>query len=662
MPGGVPVSEALAQSQAPGLADFTMIFVGPSAKNPVASGKLTPSYSDPSSAASDLGASDLCDALMQAIAQTNGNPQPPPAYAYVTPATTAGVYATINVAGVLGTCIPANGPALPLGTYEPWMQVVVGGVVGVTGMTALASLDAGRTRKLVQLGTKTYYNFPAADGWPCGGGQAEFTLGPPSGSPAALYTALNNGQTALIAHFIDVAGSPAVHAGADNADNVALTAVAAASTPATAVTLFNALLSLLKVHVASAVFHTVADAVATAALAAIPAAVTIEDCELHTVALRAAYEAHRVLVGGGPVHGAADAANTWAAYSPPSSPTLLAGDTWFDGAPSTAPIWADADLYAAGPPATGAFAAIAESGIQAAVIVLTEPVTSSDFATIVAGLNYCKTFGKRFTLLCRFRDPLPAGETDAAYITAFQTFAPQFLDSRIACCAGSCWLTDSFSASVYLRSFIAAVCARWQSCAVIAGQEGERLAQNLGWVARGALEGASVKDGNGNQIGHDESVRGGITAAPGSPTGGGIALYYQRNAQKVGTYVDNEATLLYPIGSTILLPQDRRVVNALEQIAVSRLLDAIGGADIISDPASPPVLLDADIVNALAGGVSQDIRDIYPREIQNADDPNVVTANPTVTVVGGQVAITATLAPRLYGYTDTIALTVSATR
>src|SRR4030095_13867289 len=106
------------------------------------------------------------------------------------------------------------------------------------------------------------------------------------------------------------------------------------------------------------------------------------------------------------VHNSADSTNTISAADPTYG-TLLAGDTWYTA--TLPPIWSDGDLYTAGPPAPGAFAAIAESAIAAAVVVLTEPVVAGDFSTIVAGLNYCRGFGKRLMVLCRFRDPT-AGE------------------------------------------------------------------------------------------------------------------------------------------------------------------------------------------------------------------------------------------------------------
>jgi hypothetical protein len=658
MPGNATIGEAAAQPQVSTDGDFSIVFVGASSASPVSTGQLTPAYSSPAAAARDLGAGDAVDCLLQALTVTQGNPAPAPASFYATPATSPGTYGTINVAGVTGTSVVANNTSVtPKGTYQPWMQVVMGGSVGTTGMTAFASLDNGRTKRLVSLGTAGEYNFPASDGWPGGGAQAGFVFGAVSSTLAALYTGLNNLRTAALAHFLITSGSPVIHAAADTADNTALTAVPAATTPATAISLYNALVARLAAHVASTTYHTTADAIATAAIVALlQVAQSTGEVEANLAALISAYNAHRVLVGGGPVHGSADSTNTSAAYSTPTAATLLAGDLF---ATSTLPpSWGDADLFTAGPPATGAFAAIADSGQLFGIIVITEPVQSSDFATLVTGLNYGLTFGKRWSLIVRFRDPT-ANETDAAYILAFQAFAAANHDNRITCLAGSLWVTDAFAGFVYARTFLAPYVARLQSLKEVSGQEGERLAQNPGWVARGPLEGASLKDAAGNTVGHDEALRVGIEAANGAPTGGGVCCYYQRNAQLAGTYVTNRVTVMYGAASEILTPMDRRVANALEQVAVGISLTAIGGADVW-DPVT--FALDADIRGGLGGKIAKAIRDNYANEFQNAADPNLVVVDPTVTVSGAQVSLTGALHVRFFGYTDTVALTFAATR
>jgi len=658
MPGGASIFETPGQPQIDTDANFSACIIGYAVSNPVASGHLTTPYSSPGAAVADLTAGDAVDLLCQAITVTPGNPAPPPCSFYATPATTPGAYGTIVVSGVTGTSVPANNTAVaPKGTFDPWMQVVTGGTVGTTGMTAYASLNGGRQKTLVQLGTATTYNFPASDGWPTGN-MAGFVFAPAAATVTALLTKITLLQTTLTGTGHFVLTTSTVHLAADTTDDTALAAVPAATTAATGVTLFNACKTYLAAHGASTTYHTIADAALATALAAIPTAVTIADVDLYLDDLIAAYNAHRVNTTG-TVHGAADSTNTITAYVPIPG-TLIAGDVFYTH--TQAPQWAVADLYtaASGPTdASGAFAALAHSSQQFGRLYLTEPMAASDFSTVVAGLNYGLSLDRRWKLTARFRDPT-SGETDAAYITAFQTFVAACLDSRIEYLAGSCYVSDATSGRVYERTFMAPYAARNASFRAMPGQEGETLAQNPGWVARGPLEGASLKDTSGNTIGHDESRRGGISAANGAPTGGGIGLCYRSNVQIAGTYVDNRVSVAYPVLSTVLTPMDRAVANALETLAVGISLAAIGGADLISD--SAPRTLDEIIRLGLAAKIAKRILELYPHEIANADDPGLVVIDETVTVSGAQVAITGALNVKFWSYTDTVTLRFVARR
>ncbi len=335
--------------------------------------------------------------------------------------------------------------------------------------------------------------------------------------------------------------------------------------------------------------------------------------------------------------------------------TLVTGDTWSESA-TTPPMFADADLYAAGPPALGAFAAIAESSLEFGVLVISEPVAAGDFATLVAGLNYGLGLGKRWTLIVRFRDPT-SGETDAAYIVAANAFCAAHSDNRITVVAGSGWLTDAFRGYVYLRSGLPALLARLQSFIVVPGQIGERLAQSPGFVGNGALEGFSIVDSAGNLIGHDEAVRGGIDGPVGA-VGGALTFYRVPNPDIVGTFV-SEMPVMYPALSAILTMADRRVANGIERVASAVAWLSIQGADIF-DPIT--LALDDDIRDAMSSKIASAVKARYSKEFQNADDPNIVTINPVVTVSGAAVTITGVINARLYGYTKTIQLTFSATR
>lgn len=356
------------------------------------------------------------------------------------------------------------------------------------------------------------------------------------------------------------------------------------------------------------------------------------------------------------VHNSADATNTITAADPTYG-TLKTGDTWSESK-TTPPMWSTADLYSAGPPATGAFAAVAEASTQFAILAISEPVTTADFATLTAGLNYLATFGKRPALLVRFRDPTD-GETRAAYVAAARVFIAANQDNRIACVFGSGWLTDAFRAFRYFRSGMPAVLARMQSFEAIPGARGERIAQHPGYVARGPLENFSIVDDDGNPIdgAHDELLTGGIDG-PVNGVGGGITFYYQKRDTLRGTYV-SQAPVLYDGTSRVLTWMDRRILNLIELSAETKAWTALQGAAIY-DPVTRE--LDADVASALQGLIRGDIGQRYGAEFQNPSDPNLVRINPTITLDGSKVTIGGSVNVLLYGYINTINLTFYASR
>jgi len=768
------MNEAPAQPSVSTDVDFSICVIGYTPSSPVSAGQVSPAYDVPAAAASDLGGSDAVDCLTQAITTTLANPAPVPASIYSTPATTPGGYGTINVDRVVGTAVVTNDTGTPpKGTYQPWMQMIVGGLIGVDDdKAAYASLDNGRTKKVVKLGASLTYDFPASDGWGITG-RAGFAFAP-STTNAAYVTLAVELRADTLAHLANVTA----HDAADT--SAAQVALAASSVPATvsaSTAVVNLVLAALVSHVTNITAHDGPDLVARTALVALSAATNTKTGIDLAIALKSIINTHEgtslsastaglmgatasiaspqtytaasnFLAGGvaamdaqprqvkitisgsgtpanmadsvtitgfdyannvqtetaldltglgtvistkawkgtglalayvaadgtaasfqtgysNGVHNSADSTNTITSPDP-SYGTLLANDLFFTA--TKPPRFAASDLYSAGPPATGAFAAIAESSQQFGVLVITEPIVDPDYdgvsstgtvySTLVAGLNYGLSLGKRWHLVTRFRDPM-TGETDAAYILAFQKFRDANHDSRIECIAGSLLVTDAFTGQRFLRSFLAPYLARINSFRAVAGEQGERLAQNPGWVGRGVLDGASLKDDAGAIIGHDEAIRSGIESAANAPVGSGGCCYYLRIAERAGTYVTNRVSVMYGVGSEILSPMDRRVANALERTAVALSLDSIGGADIY-DPQT--LVLDQDIRDALSSKIAQEIKANYGREFQNAEDPNLVVINETVTKSGDRVTIYGTLNVLFYGYTDTVALTFKATR
>lgn len=329
--------------------------------------------------------------------------------------------------------------------------------------------------------------------------------------------------------------------------------------------------------------------------------------------------------------------------------TLLATDTWSESK-TTPPMWGDSDLFSGG---TGALAQIAQSENSFGLLVITEPVVTGDFATLTAGLNYGETFNKRPVLIVRFRDPT-SGETDAAYITAFQTFAAANQDDRICCVAGSGWLSDAFRGYRYFRSFLPALLARLQWLAVNPGVYGERLAKSPAYGGDGPLPDFTLVDDNKNPIAqaHDELVRGGIDGPMAGGTGGGITVYHQRAAGVVGTYI-SEAPVLYPALSKIFTLMDARVSRGIQRELYAIAWTMIQGTAVVNGG-----ILDPDLAVAMASKMREAIVAKFEKEIANANDPNLVVVNPAVTVSGANVSLTVSVNDRLFDYINGIAITL----
>lgn len=614
MPGSVTIVEALGAPTIPASQDFAIVVVGYSTASPLSAGLMSAAYSSPAAAAADLGIGDGVDLLTQAITPTQGNPAPPPVCFYRTPATTPGVRgATLASTIASGRVTVTKTATTPVGTYETRLRCVTGGTLGVAGIVLEYSPDNGRTYlpsqalgtattlKMLIAGTETGVQFDLAFSGITG--TTDITAG-------ALYGVGGTLDTKTL--ILNVNGAGVTTLTFDIATNAASK---------------SALL---------------------AAIAVAWPSLTATDVSTH-LHLADSSATGTIVVGAGTANALLGlTAGTYGG-------DFTAGDLISESI-TTGPQWAAADLYTAGSPPTGAFAAIAQSSTALAIVALADPVAAADFPTITAALNYCATRGKRLAVIARFR-PRASDETDAAHSAAFATFCQACSDNRISIVRGEGWLTDAFRGFRYFRSGLPAVVARMQSFEAVPGSQGERMAQHPGWVARGPLEGFSIVDDAGNPISlaHDEKETGG-TDGPFAGYGGGIAFYYQRLPSLRGTYV-SEAPARYAPLSTILTWMDRRVVNGIESIAEAALWLSIQGADVLDGST-----LASDIVEAQGSQVSAAIRDRYEREFQNAADPGLVAVNPTVAIVGSQVSETATCRPKLYGYTDSITLTVAASR
>lgn len=653
----VSITRARAQVRSSPGTDFAMCVIGCASASPLPAGSLSQPYASPAAFAADYSIGDGVDAVTQALTKTNDNPSPPPVAFYATPATTAGAMGAIDHTLTTGTAVPtASAAAAPLGTWQVRTRVVTGGTLGTAGIVLESCLDGtygAHWLPTQALGTATSHKVYLPTAVDTGAG-VDFL--PAAGTLTALRTKLTLLQTTLTGsgHFTIVSGSPAIHDAADTTDDTALAAIPAATTAPTTVALFNAILSRLGTHGASAVYHTIADAALATALAAIPVAVNEADVDLHLPALITAYAAH---IASTTVHGSADATNTITAYTAIPG-TLIAGDEWSYS--TTPPMWAIGDLYTAATPDTGALAVIANSAQNFGILAISEPVTASDIAILKSGLTAmtAKNASKRPTVLVRFRDPT-AGESDAAYVAAFATFRAACADDeRISIVDAPGILTDLFRGYSYARSAFADILARVQGMAAISGAQGERVAQSLGYTARGPLPNFTIRDSAGNPVGHDEALRSGLSG-PLASKGGAICVYYEAHEDVAGTYVVATPACLHGVGASVVTFMDNRVSSGIERALYAVAFSFLGGADTW-DPDT--LILDDDLRDAMAGAAMAAIKANYANEIQNADDPNLVTVDEKIAVDGPRVTVGWFVNDRLFGYTNRINITIANAR
>lgn len=648
-------------------ADFRMCIIGTSSDSPLGTGALSSLYYQMDALVEDYAIGDGVDCGCHALAKTDDNPRPP-GIAFLSTlgmsGLTAGVRGTLDISGVEGTSIVTKTVGkTPKGTYEPVLRVADDGndgdgtAIGTAGIILEASPDAGRTwlpQKALGVATKFEMEIPNPGGTDFATG-CSWDFQPTSSNKSALYTKTTALQTTLTGtgHFVLTTSS--VHLTADTVNDTALAAIAAATTDATCIALFNACKQYLGAHGASTTYHTIADATLATALAAIPDAVTIGDVDLYLDNLVAAYNAHRVLTTG-TVHGAADNTNTITAYT--SAPgTLKTGDIVYESK-TVPPQWAVADLYTAGSPGTGALMTIAQSPTLFGLVVITEPVLAADIATLSAGLDAMKEVNPvcRPTLIVRFRDQA-AGESDATYLAALATFrAACASDERIHMVAGDGWLTDAFRSFVYSRSGLPALVARFQGMEKIAGPEGERVAQAPGLTARGPLVGFSIRDTSGNAVGHDERIRGGALG-PFAGKGGFGCFYYESATGRQGTYYCVSAPTLYDVGSAVTELMDNRVSSGIESVLYGITFDTLGGAKVVNAGK-----IDQDVRDAMASAAMREIKEKYLNEIENAEDPNLVEVDEDVDVDGAMITTTWHVDNELFSYVNGVDVTIQNAR
>ncbi len=575
-------------------ADEVMVLIGTSSAGPTA----TPAaYGTIPGASADFGEGPLVEAAAIALEETDGTP----VILIRTPTGTPGALGAIDNAGVTGTCVPV-GSGTPDNTYEGYLKVVDGGVIGVDGITFYWSLNNGRNLSaLTRLGTAHSFAFPD--------GGIELLFQPPVAALVALANAL---KVALNAHVVKIAGS--VHGLADNTN---VTAVANATTQATAITLLNDMRTKYEAHrvLTTGSVHGLADS--TNALTA-PAATTGQSAVMLANDLKAKLNAHVVLTTGS-VHGASDAADV-VATADATRGTLVAGDIILQ--PTVEPLWADAAI-------TAAMTALQASQHSFGFVQLVGPCSAASatvFKTALAALRTAKKF-KWGLVSARVPN---VGETDTDYQTAIKADYSAFTSSSIVRVAGSGRQTSAISGRTYTRSPGPAVAARAARVPIYV---------DLARVSDGPLDKFALYDSNKNPIGHDEQN------FPGLDSFGWVVLRTFPE-KRVEVYIANP-NLSSEVGSDFTLLQHRRVMNVLERTIYTTGLSVQLSREGVADAGG---VVSEITARDIEGDFRTAIRAALPGAISNPDDDDIfrLTRGEPVLTNGGQLTASSRIRSLFY--------------
>jgi hypothetical protein len=357
-------------------------------------------------------------------------------------------------------------------------------------------------------------------------------------------------------------------------------------------------------------------------------------------------------------HNSADATNVITAADATYG-TLVAGDIVKVRTVSPAP--AAADLFTAGTPNTGAFATLAASGQTFAIVACDFDVDATLAATIKLGLDACAEAGKDVACLVRVRTPdAETSETETAWSASVAADWLNFTDFRQVAHAGYGLTTDAATGRVYQRSTFAQLIAdvvrvdrvTWPC------SPNDRPRANV-----------RLSNSNGTTVGHDEGARGVAANLSVFEDGNRFSCDFRSSRAPAPelVYGSMPFTLYGPTDAVKNLPT-LRVCLAIKRVALSAAFLALGGT-VAYNAAEPGVIgsvptLPDETRNALQGAILQALAAEFANDIQNASDKDIETGlvriPTTCTVSGGNlVTISASLAPKVFGYIIEIPLTIA---
>ncbi len=601
---------------------------------------LSPFYGSGQAARTGRGYGDAVDSLCQIIEQIQpDNAVKVPAAMYTLPVVTAGSYGAVDDTGETGTAVVTfHAATTPNGTYEPYMIVRTGGLIGTAGITFQDSLNGGRSLSNIRsLGTAaTYLNTE---------GNVQWDFSPASADLTALNTLINELFLDLNAHFIYTTDS--VHGLADTGHVLSAGTYPVASSTATRIARVNAMRAAYEAHrITLTSVHGAADAVNV-----ISAAVATDDSTALMLALnlKAVCNAHDAYTTGG-VHGAADAVNTTTAADP-SAGSLIAGDIIRGRTVAPAP-------NAAG--VTAACAAIAAASIQFALLVCDFDLDAALAAALSAGLATLRTSGKRAMAIARYRLPdFEASEAFSAWGAAYKTEFAAVHDSNIHCRMAFGLITDSMSARQYLRSDI----AQFAADVVRVG-----ISTWMDSPSDRAMSNFTLIDASGVTIGHDEGPRGTFTGLSSEtqtdPTPGCVQRL--ASASRMEEVFTTAPWVMAAPDERIRTVMQRRVAIAMEREAVDAAVTLLGGRlSFTAAAGAVPARLTDDSVRTAQKVIYRAVSAISRGHVSNWDDAaldtGLVQVQQDITVgAGNMIGLTVILAPKNFGYTLSVNITLAA--
>ncbi len=349
------------------------------------------------------------------------------------------------------------------------------------------------------------------------------------------------------------------------------------------------------------------------------------------------------------VHNSADVTNALTATTPTQG-TLAAGDTF--SVRTYAPTPSTSDV-------TAAFAALAVTAVDFALVVCEFPCDAAMAAIISAGLDALEAVGKLVTCIVRTRIPdAEASETDAAWNASIAADFAAFADSRIQARAAYEFITDAMTGNQYLRSDL----AQWAADVV-------RVPRSV-WPdapadTLGGTRNVTLTNSSGALIGHDEGPMGSSTGLSNPTIGNRFSCVQRLPVAAVRDAVYATAPwVLYDVGDTIQTLMARRLGNACKRVAVNAGVPNLGARLFYVSTGATSGTLTAQSLRAVQSAIFAAVSSAFSTEFDNAQDADLntglVQVDPAVVVAPGKLlTVAVTVAPNIGGYVQNLDFTLA---